>query len=275
MPIPPKPPSAPSRNSLIESPTDTPATENCKNKSYDNIENDRPDDDNDNDVDCFPREQPWYSFLIPAYTHNPTQAPNKPTPKRTLITKQSASRDNKNNESPDDDNDNDVDCFPRQDKQPMLPQPDIPPTDTLRPSLTASPTEKYTDPMTTDNYINNRPDNNNDDDNDDDDDTVIHNNRYYDDDDTSLATQWIRWIQLQWLLMMKMMMTIRTHPHSEEDSYHNPNLIIDMYGNTITIDDNNNIIPYDDDDEDDVKPITIQAAQRQINAILAGRTTCS
>ena len=75
--------------------------------------------------------------------------------------------------------------------------------------------------------------------------------------------------------MMKMMMTICTHPHSEEASYHNPNLIIDMYGNTITIDDNNNIIPYDDDDEDDVKPITIQAAQRQINAILASRTTCS
>ena len=204
MPIPPKPPwySTPSAivplptavsiscNSLIESPTDPPATENRQNKSYDNNNNnDRPDDDNDNDVACSPREQPWYSFLIPAYTHNPTQAPNKPTPKRTLITKQFASRDNKNNESPDDDNDNDVDCFPRQDKQPVLPQPDIPPTDTLCPSLTASPTDKYTDHMTTDNYINNRPDNNNDDDNDDDDDTVIHNNRYYDDDDTSLATQ--------------------------------------------------------------------------------------
>ena len=70
MPIPPKPPwySTPtaivslptavptSCNSLIESPTDTPATENRTNKSYDNIENnnDRPDDDDD--VDCFPRQ---------------------------------------------------------------------------------------------------------------------------------------------------------------------------------------------------------------------------
>ena len=75
MPIPPKPPwhststaivSLPtavpiSCDSLIESPTDTPATENCKNTPYDNIENkiknnnnDRPDDDDDDDVDCFP-----------------------------------------------------------------------------------------------------------------------------------------------------------------------------------------------------------------------------
>ena len=36
------------------------------------------------------------------------------------------------------------------------------------------------------------------------------------------------------IMMMKMMMTICTHPHSKEDSYHNPNLIINMYGNTIT-----------------------------------------
>ena len=43
-------------NSLIESPTDTPATEIRKNESYDNIENDRPDDDDDDDVDCFPRQ---------------------------------------------------------------------------------------------------------------------------------------------------------------------------------------------------------------------------
>ena len=45
-------------NSLIESPTDTPATENRQNKSNNN-NNDRPDDDNDNDdddVDCFPRQ---------------------------------------------------------------------------------------------------------------------------------------------------------------------------------------------------------------------------
>ena len=109
MPIPPKPPwystptaiaslptAAPNCNSLIASPTDTPATENRKNKSYDKIKNnnnDRPNDDNDNDnvVDCFPQEQPWYSFSFPAYTHNPTQAPRKPAPNRTG-TKQSAHR---------------------------------------------------------------------------------------------------------------------------------------------------------------------------------------
>ena len=66
-------------NSLIKSPT---PTDICQNKSYDNIENksydridDRPDDDNSND-------------------------------------------------------DNDVDCFPRQDKQPVLQQQDISPTAT-------------------------------------------------------------------------------------------------------------------------------------------------
>ena len=157
MPIPPKPPwystptaieflptAAPNCNSLIESPTDTPTTENCKNTSYKNNNNDRPDDDDD-DVDCFPRQdkqpviqqqdisptdtlpsliesptdkpttttetdktkndnndddddcfsrqeqQPRSSFSLPAITHNPTQAPHKPQPKRTG-TKQSAHR---------------------------------------------------------------------------------------------------------------------------------------------------------------------------------------
>ena len=113
MPIPPKPPwhstptaneslpaAAPNCNSLIESPTDAPATEKCKNKSYDNIENDRPDDDNDNN----------------------------------------------NN----DDDDDDVDCFPRQDKQPILPQ-DITPTastataNNTSPSLIETHTDKSTD----------------------------------------------------------------------------------------------------------------------------------
>ena len=47
----------PNCNSLIESPIDTPTTENCKNKSYDCIVgNDCPNDDNNDidDVDCFP-----------------------------------------------------------------------------------------------------------------------------------------------------------------------------------------------------------------------------
>ena len=61
---------------------------------------------------------------------------------------------------------------------------------------------------------------------------------------------------------------------SDED-YNHANVIIDMYGNTFTIDDNDNIIPHDDDDDNNNKPITIQAAQRQINAVLTGRTTAS
>ena len=133
--------------------------------------------------------------------------------------------------------------------------------------------------MTTYNYINDRPDNNNDDD-DNDNDTVIHNNRYYDDDDTSLAThssdnECGEYDYNDYNDDEDDDDNSYASSYSKEDSYHNPNLIIDMYGNTITIDDNNNIIPYDDDDKDNVKLITIQAAQRQINAILAGRTTRS
>ena len=90
-PIPPKPswyaittttqtlPSPPvlSRNSLIESQTETPATENCKNKSYDNIENDRPDDDNDDDVDCFPWQDKQH--VLPQDIMTPPKAKrNKP-----------------------------------------------------------------------------------------------------------------------------------------------------------------------------------------------------
>ena len=49
-----------------------------------------------------------------------------------------------------------------------------------------------------------------------------------------------------------------------------------IYANTFTIEANDNIIPYDDDVEDnDNKPVTIQAAQRQINTILAGHATCT
>ena len=43
-----------------------------------------------------------------------------------------------------------------------------------------------------------------------------------------------------------------------------------MYSNKFTIDDNDNTIPNDDDND---KPITIQAAQHQINAIIVGHTT--
>ena len=58
---------------------------------------------------------------------------------------------------------------------------------------------------------------------------------------------------------------------SEEGYGYNLNVIIDMYGNKYTTTDNNVIVPCDE--VDDYTPMTIQAAQRQINAILAGRTT--
>ena len=117
-------------NSLIESSLDTPATVNCKNKSYDNIEIDCPDDDNNN---------------------------------------------------------KDVDCFPWQDKQPVLPK-DIS-IDTL-PSLIESPTDKFTNPMNTN--TNNNDSSDDDDDDNDDNSTVIQDNQYYDnanydDDDDAYA----------------------------------------------------------------------------------------
>ena len=263
----------PHRNTLLASATDTSATVNQKNKSYDNIENDRPnDDDDDNDDNCFPcqatqpmlqqdthQEQPWYSFSLPAITHNPTQAPRKRTTKRTC-TKQSA-YDNIENNHPDDDNNNDVDCFPWQNKQPVLPQ-DISPTaltaNNTSPSFIESSTDKSTDPMNNNNN-NNDPSKDNDDD---DDSTAIHDNRYYEygeydynddynDDDLYASCS------------------------SEEDHYdscNNPNLIIDMYGNAFKIDENDAAVPCDNNDD---THMTIQTAQRQINAILAGCTTAS
>ena len=176
-PIPPKPswyaittttqtlPSPPvlSRNSLIESQTETPATENCKNKSYDNIENDRPDDD-DNDVDCFPWQDkqpvlpqdivhtaPIANDISPSLIESSTDNP---------ATKNKSYDNIENNRPDDDNNNNDVDCFPRQDKQPVLPQ-DISPTaptanaNTTPPSSIESPTDKSTD--TTDHDNDRRP----------------------------------------------------------------------------------------------------------------------
>ena len=64
-----------------------------------------------------------------------------------------------------------------------------------------------------------------------------------------------------------------TYGSSDKDNYHNnnnnPNVIFDMQGNQFTIDDNENVVPYLD------TPMTLQAAQRQINAILTGCTTAS
>ena len=49
---------------------------------------------------------------------------------------------------------------------------------------------------------------------------------------------------------------------------YNTDVIFDMYGNVFTIDNDENVILYEDGDDDE-KPMTTQAPQRQINAILA------
>ena len=74
-------------------------------------------------------------------------------------------------ESPNDDDEDDVDCFPRQDKQPVPPQQDISPTGDTLPSLIESTTDTPTDP--TDNKNNNEPS----------DDNIENNNDHPDDDD--------------------------------------------------------------------------------------------
>ena len=157
-PIPPKPPwyststvtaslptAVPNCNSLIESPPDTPATV--------------PDDDDD-DVDCFPRQdkqpvlqQQDISPTSHIANNTSTCLIESPTDTSTTENRQNKSENNNNNDCPDDDNDNDVDCFPRQDKQPVLPQ-DISPTDTL-PSLIESTTDTPTAPMNLENNNNN------------------------------------------------------------------------------------------------------------------------
>ena len=73
--------------------------------------------------------------------------------------------DNSERPDGDNDNDNDVDCFPRQDKQPVLPQPDISPT---------APTANNTPPSLIESSTDNP-----DDDDDDDDSMIIHDNRCY------------------------------------------------------------------------------------------------
>ena len=306
MPIPPKPPwySTPtaivplptavpiSCNSLIEFPTDT-----RKNKSYDNIENnnnDRPDDDNDNDtdVDCFPT--PTAIAPLPTAVPNCNSLIESPTD--TPATENRKNSSGIENNRPNDDNNNnddDVDCFPRQDKQPVFPQQDISPTaptaNNTPPSLIESSMDKSTNPTDTDNNNNNsnndppritrtvyrgsapkpiydvacfhRHDKKQPTDDDDDDDTYgdsaydAYDDLAYDDDDDDDDNDSYE------------------SSSSDEDYYNYANVIIDMYGNTLTIDDNDNIIPHDDDDND--KPITIQAAQWQINAILSGCTTAS
>ena len=173
MPIPPKPPwystptAVPNCTSLIESPTDTPATEIRKNKSYDNIENkiknnynDRPDDEMIMMLLASPKSSHGIHFQSRLTRITPHKHLANPHQKEHLLTKQSASRGFENNR-PDDDNDNNngVDCSPRQDKQPVLQQQDILPTAptaiNTSPSLIESYTDKPTDPTNNDNNNNN------------------------------------------------------------------------------------------------------------------------
>ena len=171
----------------------------------------------------------------------------------------------------DDNNNDDVNCFPQQDKQPVLPPPDVSPTDTLRPSLIESAT----------------PNDDNDDDS-----TVIHDNRYYDndddddddndddDDDTYLAYSDDADYNFDYNNLLDADDgddndddddDSYTYCSTDENGYYNntPNVTFDMHGNQFTTDDNDNVVPYDD------KTMTFQAVQRQINAILAGCTTAS
>ena len=81
------PTTVPNCNSLIESPTDT-----RKNKSYDNIENDRSGDDNNNnddDVDCSPQQDnqpvlpqqdilPNATDALPSLIESTTDTPTAP-----------------------------------------------------------------------------------------------------------------------------------------------------------------------------------------------------
>ena len=218
-----------------------------------------------------PPKPPWHAMTTTAHKPPSTVVPSRnsliESPTDIPATDKIEYNINNNNDCPDDDNNNnsDVDCFPRQDKQPVQPQ-DISPNDTL-PSLIESTTDTFLD---TTNYDDDGTvihdtryyDNDDNDDDDDDDDTLNdeygkydYNDEYDDDDDNSYASS------------------------SSEDNdfyYNTPNVIIDMNGNKFIIDNNNDVALYDDDDNNDVdKPMIIQAAQRQINAILTRYHTAS
>ena len=179
MPIPPKPPwhspptafvflptAVPDCNSLIESPTDTP--HNIENKIKNN-NNDRPDDHDDDDVDCFPRQdkQPVLPQNISPNANANSTSPSLIESTTDTPTAPMNPNNNNNNDRPDDDNNNDVDCFPRQDKQPVLPQDISTNTHTALPSLIESATNTRKN-KSYDNIENNndRPDDDNDNDND-------------------------------------------------------------------------------------------------------------
>ena len=265
----------PHRSSQLQQPNWVPDGQPRHWKSK-NIENDRPDDNDNNnkddDVDCFPRQdkQPVLpqdispnATLRPSLIESPTDKSTDPTDNNN---------NNKNNNEPSDDDNDDADCFPPQ--QRVLPQ-----------DLTIPP--HATNP------------------NDDDDSTVIHDNRYYansddssytdsydyddrhydDDDDIYLAYSYDTDYKFDYNNPLDADDgddydnddddddDSYTYCSSDEDDYYNynhtPNVIFDMHGNQFTIDDNDNMVPYDD------KPMTLQAAQRQINAILAGCNTAS
>ena len=55
------------------------------------------------------------------------------------------------------------------------------------------------------------------------------------------------------------------HTLVEKTMIYNTNILIGMHGNRFTLNDNNTVVPSNNGDD---KPMTIQAAQRQINVIL-------
>ena len=131
-----------------------------------------------------PPKPPWHSTptaieLLPTAVPNCTSLITSPTDNcknKPTENCKNTSKDNIENDRPDDDDDDDdVDCFPRQEKQPVLLQQDTSPTaptatDTS-PSLIEFPTDKPTDTTDSDNNNNiqratqnnnNRPDDDND-----------------------------------------------------------------------------------------------------------------
>ena len=107
-----------------------------------------------------PPKPPWYStptaivplpIAVPISCNSLIESPTD--------TRQNKSYDNieNNNDRLDDDDDDDVDCFPRQDKQPVLPQDISPNAPTASTANNTSPSliETPTAPMNTDNNNNN------------------------------------------------------------------------------------------------------------------------
>ena len=287
------PTAAPNSNSLIKSPTDTPATENRKRNKIKNNNNDRPDDDDDDDVDCFPRQdkQPVQPQDISPTA--PTANNTSPSLIESFPDKSTDSTDTDNNNNH---NNNIRRATPARTKQSAYrgfgPKPIHvwngesyqKATSPAHAQLIrnyrqilqfSSPDEDDdADADTTDHNNNNNGERPNDD-------TIIHDNRYYDDCDDDDEDSDNNTYDDAFNSLDEFDNYTQdddddddddddsyTYCSSDDDDYYDnaPNVLFDMHGNQFTID---KMVPYDD------KPMTLQAAQRQINAILAGCTTTS